>query len=47
MLLGLVQVYYMTPAGRAIPYSEFKTLVKNGDIAEVTIGDQTVRGTLR
>ncbi len=47
MLLGLAQVYFLTPTGRAIPYSEFKTLVKNGDVAEVTIGDQTVRGTLK
>ena len=29
----------------SIPYSEFKTLIKNGQIDEVTIGDQVIRGT--
>jgi cell division protease FtsH len=47
LLLGLAQMYYLTPGGRPIPYSEFKTLVKNGEVSEVTIGDQVVRGTLK
>src|SRR5580704_6764739 len=47
LLLGLAQMYYMTPAGRSVPYSEFKTLVKGGEVAEVVIGDQTIRGTLK
>ncbi len=48
LLLGVVvQMYYMTPAGRSLAYSEFKAMVKNGDVAEVTIGDQTLRGTLK
>src|ERR1051326_5248095 len=47
VLLGLVNMYYMAPAGRQIAYSEFKTLVQSGQIAEVTIGDQTLRGTLK
>src|SRR5262245_11465509 len=47
LVLGLVQMYYMTPAGRSIPYSEFKAMVQNGQIAEVLIGDQTIRGTLK
>jgi ATP-dependent Zn protease len=37
----------MTPPGRSIPYSEFKQLVKNGEVAEISIGDQAIRGTLR
>jgi cell division protease FtsH len=45
LLLGLAQVYYLTPGGQSIPYSEFKTLIKNGQIDEVTIGDQVIRGT--
>ncbi len=45
LLLGLAQVYYLTPSGQSIPYSEFKTLLKNGQIEEVTIGDQVIRGT--
>ena len=40
-------MYYLTPDGRPIPYSEFKTLLKNGQVAEVTIGDQMIRGTLK
>src|SRR5438045_7131822 len=47
LLLGLVQMYYLTPSGRAIPYSDFKTLLKDGQVAEVTIGDQVIRGTLK
>ncbi len=47
LVLGIAQAYYMTPPGRSIPYSEFKTLVKGGKIAELTIGDQLVRGTLK
>ncbi len=46
-LLALAQAYFMTPAGRTIPYSEFKTLVRNGSVAEVTVGDQAIRGTLK
>ena len=37
----------MTPPGRTIPYSEFKQLVKNGEVAEISIGDQAIRGTLK
>jgi cell division protease FtsH len=47
LVLGLVQMYYMTPGGRVVPYSEFKTMVQSGQIAEVLIGDQTIRGTLK
>src|SRR5947199_4606865 len=47
LLLGLAQMYYLTPSGRTIPYSEFKELVKQGQIAEATIGDQVIRGTLK
>src|SRR5450432_2410099 len=47
LILGMAQAYYMTPPGRSIPYSEFKTLVKNGEVAEISIGDQAIRGTLK
>src|SRR5438552_18961573 len=47
LLLGLVQMYYLTPGGQSIPYSQFKSLVKSEQVAEVTIGDQTIRGTLK
>ena len=47
LLLAVVNMYYLTPSGRSLPYSEFKTLVKNGEVADVTIGDQVIRGTLK
>ncbi len=47
LLLGLAQMYFLAPAGRSVPYSEFKQMVKNGQVAEVTIGDQVIRGTLK
>src|SRR6266540_4955219 len=48
LLLGLAQMYYATAtAGRAVPYSEFKTSLRNGEIAEVTVGDTVIRGTLK
>ena len=45
-LLGLAQMYYLAPAGRPIPYSEFKELLKNGSVTDVTVGEQMLRGTL-
>ncbi len=47
LVLGLAQAYFMTPPGKSIPYSEFKQLVKNGEIAEIAIGEQSIRGTLK
>jgi cell division protease FtsH len=47
LLLVLVQAYYMTPAGKSLPYSEFKDLVKKGAVDEVTVGDQLIHGTLK
>jgi cell division protease FtsH len=47
LLLGVVQMYFMTPAGRTLSYSEFKALVRSGEVSEVTIGEQSLRGTLK
>ena len=47
LVLGIGQAYFMTPPGRSIPYSEFKQLVKNGEVAEISIGDQSIRGMLK
>ena len=47
VLLGLAQVYFMAPAGRSIPYSEFKNLLKQGQVAEVTIGEQQIHGKVK
>src|SRR5436190_14218 len=47
MLLGLAQLYFLAPQGRVINYSEFKRLLKDGQIAELAVGDQVIHGTLK
>jgi cell division protease FtsH len=47
LLLGLAQLYFLAPAGRTISYSEFKSLLKDGKVAEVVVSGQTVHGTLK
>jgi cell division protease FtsH len=47
VVLAVVNMYYMTPGGRQVAYSEFKTMVTSGQVEEVVIGDQTLRGTLK
>ncbi|MGH9387067.1 MAG: ATP-dependent zinc metalloprotease FtsH [Vicinamibacterales bacterium] len=47
LVLALAQAYFMTPAGRPIPYSEFKSLVRTGQVAEVAVGDTLIRGVLK
>jgi len=47
LVLGFAQLYFMTPPGRSIPYSEFKMLLKDGQVEDVTITDQVIRGTLK
>jgi cell division protease FtsH len=47
VLLALVQAYLFLPAGRTIPYSEFKALLAADKLAEVTIADQTIRGQIK
>src|SRR5687767_8333224 len=47
MVLGFAQLYFMTPPGRSVPYSEFKTLLKDDQVVDVVISDQLIRGTLK
>jgi cell division protease FtsH len=47
LILGLAQMYWFVPQGKPLPYSEFKELVKTGAVAEVVVGEQLIRGTLR
>ena len=44
LMLGLWQMFNIASATHSMPYSDFKMLVKNGQVAEVTIGEQTIRG---
>src|SRR5258705_10172686 len=46
-LLALAQAWFLAPAGRQISYSEFKQAVRAGQVAEVFVGDQTIRGTYK
>ncbi len=45
--LALVQTYLFLPSGRTIPYSEFKALLAQDNVAEVTVNDQSIRGQLK
>src|SRR5919112_5828018 len=47
LLMTLAQAWFMAPAGRQIPYSEFKQLVRSGQVAEVTVGEQSIHGQLK
>jgi cell division protease FtsH len=47
LLFALAQMYWLMPSGRPIPYSDFKTLLKNGSVQEITVGVQVIRGTLK
>jgi len=46
-LLALGQAYFLAPAGRQLSYSEFKGLVRGGQVAEVAVGDTIIHGTLK
>jgi cell division protease FtsH len=47
LLLTIAQAYLFAPAGRSIPYSEFKQKLREGVIAEVTVAEQTIRGKFK
>ena len=46
-LLAIGQAYFLAPTGRQISYSEFKTMVRAGQVAEVAVGDTVIHGTLK
>ena len=46
-LLALMQALVVAPQGVALPYSEFKSLVRTGQVADVVVGDTVIRGTLK
>jgi cell division protease FtsH len=47
LLLAVVQAYLFIPSGRTVAYSEFKALLAQDRVAEVTITDQAIRGQLK
>src|SRR5688572_29106504 len=46
-VMAIGQAYFLAPAGRQISYSEFKGLVRGGQVAEVQVGDTIIHGTLK
>ena len=47
VVLAIGQALFMTPGGRQVPYSEFKALVRSGQVVEITVGDQSISGHLK
>lgn len=47
LVLSLVQAYLLSPAGKPLTYSEFKSQLRAERIESVTITDQAIRGQLR
>ncbi|MGE0447575.1 MAG: ATP-dependent zinc metalloprotease FtsH, partial [Vicinamibacterales bacterium] len=46
-VMALAQAWFAVPGGRQVSYSDFKQAVRAGQVAEVTVGEQTIRGTYR
>jgi cell division protease FtsH len=46
-LLAIGQAYFLAPTGRQISYSDFKNMVRGGQVAEVQVGDTIIHGTLK
>jgi len=46
-LLAIGQAYFLAPAGRQLSYSEFKGMVRGGQVVEVAVGDSLIRGTVK
>ncbi|HUU35861.1 MAG TPA: ATP-dependent zinc metalloprotease FtsH [Vicinamibacterales bacterium] len=46
-LLAVMQALVVAPQGTAVSYSEFKELVRGGQVTEVVVGDTIIRGTLK
>src|SRR4051812_2781452 len=47
LLAAIAQTWFMMPAGKLFSYSDFKNSVRTGQVAEVFVGEQSVRGTYK
>ena len=47
LLMALAQAWFLAPTGRQISYSEFKAAIRGGQVQEVVVGEQSIRGTYR
>jgi cell division protease FtsH len=44
LVMALAQAWFLAPSGRQISYSDFKQAVRTGQVAEVMVGEQVIRG---
>src|SRR5947207_3433501 len=47
ILLFLLQNYLASPPTESIDYSQFKALVNNSRVANLTVGEKTIRGEIK
>ena len=48
LLLALGQAFFSSMySGKSVPYSEFKTLVRDGKVQELVVAEDRIRGTLK
>jgi cell division protease FtsH len=47
LLIAIAQAWFMTGSAPTIPYSQFKALLREDRVAEVTLNDQTIHGRLK
>jgi cell division protease FtsH len=48
LLLALGQAFFSSMySGRSVPYSEFKSLVREGKVQEIVVAEDRIRGTLK
>jgi cell division protease FtsH len=47
LLMALAQAWFLAPSGRQVSYSDFKQAIRNGQVSEVFVGEQTIRGTYK
>jgi cell division protease FtsH len=47
VVIAVAQTWLLAPAGQTIPYSEFKQAVRSGQVADATVGEETIRGTFK
>ena len=44
LLFALVQTWLIAPNGKPVTYSDFKKAVRSGQVAQITVGEQTIAG---
>ena len=47
LLISIGQVWFSSPAGSTVTYSEFKQYLRADQLADVSVGEQSLRGTLK